>query len=130
MEIAALVQNYFKHLAQRNLDGVMDCIADQVERNVPGDERLAPWTGKRSTKKEVREFYRLLWENAVPLSAEIHVLLANESDGVVTGTFSSRMKKTGKVLASPFSIHLQFKNGLITKYVLMEDSFQLSQCMQ
>lgn len=108
----------------------MNCFAEQVEWNIPGDREIASWTGKRSTKAEIKEFFTTLWENTVPLSAEVDLLLADEENVVVTGVFASKMVKTGKTITSPFSIRIGFKNGLITKYILMEDSYQLSQCLK
>lgn len=130
MQAQQLVQTYLQSLGQRNLNAIMNCFAEQVEWNIPGDREIASWTGKRSTKAEIKEFFTTLWENTVPLSAEVDLLLADEENVVVTGVFASKMVKTGKTITSPFSIRIGFKNGLITKYILMEDSYQLSQCLK
>lgn len=122
----AIAQRFIQSLGERNMEQLIPLFDEQVDWFVPGNQTLAPWTGKRETKQEINAVFELLWENTEPVSADIDCILAEGKSAVVTGTFSSRMLPTGKVVESLFSIHITVKNGLIVKYRLLEDSYAVS----
>ena len=119
------IQNYLGALAQRDLEKLLTFFPENVDWLVPGNEEVAPWLGKKSTKKEIKAFFELLWANTEPLGATIDHILAEDNHAVVTGEFSSRMTRTGKTYESSFSIHFTIENGLIIRYRLLEDSYGL-----
>lgn len=126
----AVVQQYFQFLAVRDLDGIMALIADNIDWYVPGNTELAPWLGKRTSKKEIKEFFELLWPATLPINATIEHIMTESDFAVVTGEFSTEMLATNSIVNSPFSIHLTITNGLITKYRLLEDSFLVSEALR
>lgn len=119
------IQNYLGALGQRDLEKLLTFFPENVDWFVPGNEDVAPWLGKRSTKKEIKAFFELLWKNTEPLSATIDPILTEDNQAVVTGEFSSRMTKTGKTYETLFSIHFIIENNLIVRYRLLEDSYAL-----
>lgn len=127
--IATLVQQFFKHLTSRDLPQLLSLFAEQVDWYIPGDADAAPWLGRRNNRAQVEDFYQLLWKNTQPLTADVELLLTNENSAVITGTFSTKMLATNKVVNSPFSIQITFTDGLITRYVLMEDSYAVHVAM-
>lgn len=126
----AVVQQYFQALGGRNLDGILDVIADEIDWYVPGDASLAPWLGKRSVKADVKEFYELLWPATLPMSAAVEHIVADGDFAVVTGEFSTKMLATGKIVDSVFSIHITVTDGLITRYRLLEDSLAVAEALR
>lgn len=50
------IQNYLGALAQRDLEKLLTFFPENVDWLVPGNEEVAPWLGKKSTKKEVKAF--------------------------------------------------------------------------
>lgn len=54
------VQAFLGAMGARNLDAIVALFAEQVDWYIPGDEKLAPWLGKRTGKKAVRDFFALL----------------------------------------------------------------------
>lgn len=48
---------------------------------------------------------------------------------VVLGYLESKMKRNGNVMKSEFSIDIIVKNGRITRYHLLEDSFEVAQAV-
>jgi|SRR5690606_4922789 len=119
-----------KALGERNLELIMSLFAEDIDWNIPGNQEIATWTGRRSHKDEVKEFFQLLWKNTDPLSARIEYILAEEDFAVIVGEFSTRMLSTMKVVESMFSIHISVKDDLIVRYRLQEDSFAVVTALQ
>ncbi|MEX0928698.1 MAG: nuclear transport factor 2 family protein [Balneolales bacterium] len=121
-----VAQQLIRYLGERNLDQLISLFNEKVDWFIPGNQALAPWTGKRETKQEVKAFFELLWINTETLSAEIDHVLAEGKVAIAAGSFSTRMLQTGNIVESPFSIYIEIEEGLITKYRLLEDSFAVS----
>ena len=116
------VQAFFKAMDQRDLNAIVELFSEQLDWFIPGDEKLAPWLGKREDKDGVRDFFSLLWSATEPITAQVDHLFVDGDQAVVVGTFSTRMLTTGKVVDSLFYIDLTIEGGLITRYRLLEDS--------
>ena len=123
------LQLFLQYLTQRDGDNLVSFFSETVDWFIPGDEARAPWLGKRGSREEVRQFYHILWGHTEPLSATVDHIFTDGEEAVITGTFSTRMLPAGKVVDSPFSIHLTIKEGLITRYRLLEDSYAVSQAL-
>jgi len=126
----ALIQRFFQSLTSRDLEMLTSLFSEEIDWYIPGDENAAPWLGRRHSRQEVKDFYKLLWENAEPISATIDKIFIDQNDAVITGEFSSRMLKTGKVVDSLFFIQLKAENDLIIKYRLLEDSYAVHQSLR
>lgn len=120
-----LVQQYLRFLAERNLEKVIGLFDEKVDWFIPGNQNLAPWLGKRDSKNEISVFFQTLWDNTETVSAKIEHLLTEDNFAVVTGEFSTKMIKTGKIFDSIFSIHITIENNRIVRYRLQEDSYAL-----
>ena len=119
------VQQFFQALAARDLGGIGGLLAEEVDWEVPGNQELAPWLGKRRTRQDVLASLDLLWQRAQPVRGEMEHLLVEGDFAVVTGEFASRMLPTGKLYESLFSAHFTVVDGLIVRYRLQEDSYGL-----
>jgi ketosteroid isomerase-like protein len=93
---------------------------------IPGDMKNVPWIGHRTGRAAIKESFRLLRENIKPEKLVITDILAKGDRVVVLGYLESRMKKNNKQMKSEFSIDIIVKNGLLTRYHLLEDSFEVS----
>lgn len=122
IETRNLIRNFYHALAKRELQTLLGLFAEEVDWNVPGNEELAPWLGKRKNRNEIKAFYQLLWQSAEPISAQLEHILADGDFGVATGKFSSRMLRSGQVYSSIFSAHFTLKEGKIIHYQFLEDS--------
>ncbi|HEY0669291.1 MAG TPA: nuclear transport factor 2 family protein [Sphingobacteriaceae bacterium] len=128
-QMRSLVTQYIKYLAGRDIENLMSLFAEQVDWFIPGNQDLAPWLGRRSSKEEIRMFFKMLWENTEPVSAKVEHILIEGNFGIITGEFSTRMLKTGKIFDSIFSIHLTVESNLIVRYRLQEDSYAVSEAL-
>lgn len=121
-----LIQLFLKYLNSRDLENLTQLFGEEIDWYIPGNEKLAPWLGKRGNRKEIKEFYELLWKNTEPISATIsHIMIDNEN-AIISGEFATNMLKTNKVVESLFFISISVENNLITKYRLLEDSYAVS----
>jgi ketosteroid isomerase-like protein len=93
---------------------------------IPGDTKNVPWIGHRIGRTAIKESFRLLRENITPEKLVFTDILAKGDRVVVLGYLESRMKKNNKQMKSEFSIDIVVKNGLLTRYHLLEDSFEVS----
>ena len=117
-----IVLQFCQSLAKRDLN-LVNIFAENVDWYIHGNEKIAPWLGRRSKREEVKEFFQVLWANTEPISAQIDHILVEDDFAVITGNFSTKMLQTDKVMQSIFSIHINVQNNLITKYRLLEDSY-------
>jgi ketosteroid isomerase-like protein len=117
-----IVQNFYQALANRELQKLTGFFAEQTDWDIPGDQELAPWLGKRENKRQIKAFFELLWQNTEPVTAQIEHILAEGDFAVATGYFSSKMLRSSQIYSSIFSAHFTIKNGQIVRYRFLEDS--------
>lgn len=120
---------FLDYLSKRDLQNLVNLFSDNIKWEVPGDTKKVPWLGKRNSKGEIEEFFKILWKSTQPLSADLHKIFIIEDQAVITGQFSTKMLRTNKVVDSMFFIHLIVKNQKIVSYKLLEDSFAVSTAM-
>jgi ketosteroid isomerase-like protein len=61
------------------------------------------------------------------ISFEVHDILASDRRAVIVGSLASKLKRTGKVVATDFAIVLTVSNDEIVRFQMLEDSFAVSQ---
>ncbi len=117
-----VVAEFFRRMAAREPEPIAELFGREVDWFIPGNQAVAPWVGRRGTRAEVAEFYRMLFDAVTPLSVELQHLLVDGEVAIATGEFRSRMNRTGRVLGSLFSIDFTVRDGQIVRYRLMEDT--------
>lgn len=118
----AVVDEFFRRLAEGDPKRFTALLADEIDWLIPGDTRVAPWVGRRSTRAGVADYLRLLRANVEPLRAEVQHVLIEDELAVAVGEFASRMTRTGRVVESIFFAQLLVRDGLVVRYRLLEDS--------
>jgi hypothetical protein len=99
---------------------------EKADWYIPGDTKNIPWIGKRTGRKEIAEHYRLLRQIIKPEKLDVTDILTKGNRVVVLGYIESRYKGNNKLIKSEFSVDIVVENGLITRYHLLEDSFDVS----
>ncbi|MEO6695723.1 MAG: nuclear transport factor 2 family protein [Ignavibacteria bacterium] len=125
-----VVQQFLKSLAERNSYELLQLFSENTDWYIPGDKERAPWLGRRNSREEIRTFYELLWKNTQPVSAQIDHTLTDKDTAIITGEFKTKMLQTNKIVESPFCIQMTVENGLITRYLILEDSYAVSEPMK
>ena len=73
------IDQFFDFLSRRDLENLTNLFSDKVDWDVPGNEKIAPWLGKRNSRAAVKSFYELLWKNVSPVSAKINKIYIDKA---------------------------------------------------
>jgi ketosteroid isomerase-like protein len=98
-----------------------------LDWNIPGDTGVLPWIGRKTGRSAISDFIRDTRSLLEPLRFEVHEVLAGDSRAVILGELASRAKGTGKTIETAFAIILTVSGGEITRFMMLEDSFAVSQ---
>jgi ketosteroid isomerase-like protein len=126
-----VVGKYFSYMAQgKTPEEISGLFGEEVDWDIPGDVNNVPWIGKRNSRSDIAEFIRTLRELTVPISFEVHKIIANMEDAVALGTLETRVKSTQEIIKTDFAFYFVVKDKLITKFRLLEDSFAVTQAVR
>lgn len=124
-----ITEQFIDYLSKRDLSNLVNLFSENIQWEVPGNSERVAWLGKRSSKQEIEEFFKILWSATEPESAHIEKVFIADDQAVITGLFSTKMLKTNKVVNSMFFIHMVVQNHEIITYKLLEDSFAVSEAL-
>jgi hypothetical protein len=126
-----LMASFMGRLGEQDADGIGELFADEIDWYVPGSKAL-PWTGPRSRRKHVAEYFRTMWPAFVPgqSTATVDKVVINGDDAVVFSSFSHTVAKNGKRLNTPAAMHLTIANGQIVRMHLYEDTLAVHEAFR
>ncbi len=107
-------------------DEVAALFSSDLDWNIPGDAGVLPWVGHKTGRRAVADFVRDSGRMIERISFEVHDVLANNDRAVILGGLSSRIKSTGKIIDTAFAMVLTVAGSEITRFVMLEDSFETS----
>ena len=61
-----------------------------------------------------------------PVAFDVEDILASDSRVAIIGALQTRIKATGKITATQFAIILTIKGDVVTRFQMLEDSFDVS----
>lgn len=128
-ETRTIVEEFYNKTALGDVNGIVGLMSDDVEWEIPGNEDLASWVGRKKGKIGVNEFYTLLNENTKNLIFRVDKLFIDGEQAVAIGYVSTIMLKTNKVFNSYFMAYFTVSDKQITKYFFAEDSFRLTKAL-
>ncbi|MGW0182518.1 nuclear transport factor 2 family protein [Nocardia sp. NPDC003345] len=88
-----------------------------------------PWIRHRSTRADAADHYREIAEHHVPeqVATEVERILVDGDDAVVLGEIRQTARSTGRAYRARFAMHLTFRDGLVTRHHIYEDSLAVAQ---
>ena len=122
-------------IAQKLLEGIgggrdPDEIASLFDADlvfeIQGDDGVLPWIGRKTGRQAVADFIRDIRALTEPVSFEVEDILASEKRAAIIGALQTRIKATGKIIATQFAIILTITGDVVTRYQMLEDSFDVS----
>ena len=121
-----LMATFMDRLGKQDAEGIGELFADEIDWYVPGSEAL-PWTGPRSRREQVAEYFHTMWPAYVPgqSTATVDKVVIDGDDAVVFSTFSHTVTKNGRRLNNPAALHLTIANGQIVRMHLYEDTLSV-----
>jgi ketosteroid isomerase-like protein len=93
---------------------------------IQGDDGALPWIGRKTGRQAIADFIRDIRTLTEPVTFEVEDILASDSRAAIVGALQTRIKATGKITATQFAIILTIKSGVVTRYQMLEDSFDVS----
>ena len=100
--------------------------AEDLKFEIQGDDGVLPWIGHKTGRAAAQLFFQSIRELTEPVSFEVEDILAGAERAVIVGALATRIKATGRVMNSQFAIVLTIAGGTITRFQMLEDSFDLS----
>ncbi len=123
----SIVDAFLARFGSGDLPGLLELFADRVDFSVPGASNV-PWTGNRSTKAEVTDFFTLLMTGGLTEAEAFDVddTIVDGENVVIAGRSRFRVVATDKHFDNSFAIVFTVIDGLIARYHMHEDSHAIS----
>ncbi|KGM30754.1 nuclear transport factor 2 family protein, partial [Inquilinus limosus] len=97
--------------------------------DIPGAVDRVPWIGRRNGRAGVADFVRALWQGIEPIRFDVTAVAAEGDRAFAAGALESRAKRTGRIMRSDFVIDVTVRDGLISRFRLLEDSFAVAEAV-
>jgi ketosteroid isomerase-like protein len=118
---ADTLREFFSRFGSGDRAAVLELFGEQTDWDVPGSPAV-PWTGARSSREEIGAFLDACYTLVDTEAFAVDHILADGPDGVALGSFTHRVKSTGKPFSSAFALHVVVSDGLVRSYRMHEDS--------
>ena len=93
---------------------------------IQGDDGVLPWIGRKTGRQAVADFIRDIRALTEPVTFDVEDILASDSRAAIIGALQTRIKATGKIIATQFAIILTITGDIVTRFQMLEDSFGVS----
>ncbi len=100
--------------------------AEDLVFEIQGDDGAMPWIGRKIGRQAMTDFVGDLRVLTDPLTFDVEDVLASESRAVIVGSLQTRIKATEKITTTQFALVLTIASGVVTRFQMLEDSFNLS----
>jgi ketosteroid isomerase-like protein len=110
----------------RHPDVIAAHFADDLVFEIQGDDGVLPWIGRKHGRAAIADFVREIRILTEPVSFDVEDILGSENRAAIVGSLRTRIKATGKITATQFAIILTVADGMITRFQMLEDSFDVS----
>jgi len=89
----------------------------------PELKKIMPWTGTNKGPKAFSSLFMQVSDYWKIEDFTISTKIASGEDVAIFGQFTYRSVAVGKVFTSPFSVHAKVRNGKMTYFQFMEDTY-------
>ncbi len=124
-----VVQHYLDTFFKKDVDKTLECLTEDVVWKVQGAASV-PTIGLRRGRDEVRAWMALFPVNFEPLEFQVERTFENGDQVVITGHFKHRILSTGKEFVSDFAAICSVRDGKVSAYNFIEDSYALWKAFQ
>jgi ketosteroid isomerase-like protein len=99
---------------------------EQLLFEIQGDDGVLPWIGRKTGRQAVADFVRDVRTLTEPLAFDVEDILASEARAAIVGALETRIKATGRIIATQFAIVLTITGDVVTRFQMLEDSLDVS----
>ena len=122
-----IAQTLLKHMADHgDPTQAAALFAEDLSFEIQGDDGALPWIGRKVGRQAIVDWMHDLGSLTEPLAFDVEDVLASESRAAVVGSLRTRIKATGKTTATQFALVLSIADGLIGRFQMLEDSFDVA----
>ena len=93
---------------------------------IQGDDGVLPWIGHKTGRQAIADFVRDIRTLTEPVTFDVEDILASDSRAAIIGALQTRIKATGNIIATQFAIILTITGDVVTRFQMLEDSFDVS----
>ena len=104
--------------------------AEHLRFEIQGDDGVLPWIGHKTGRQAAADFFREIRVLTEPVTFEVEDILGSTDRAVIVGELATRIKSSGKVIHTQFAIILTISGDTITRFQMLEDSFNLSRTVR
>ena len=97
---------------------------------IQGHDGVLPWIGRKIGREALRDFITNIRALTEPLAFEVEDILASDTRAAIVGALRTRIKATDKITFSQFAIILTISGETVTRFQMLEDSFDVSAAAQ
>jgi ketosteroid isomerase-like protein len=97
-----------------------------ISYEIQGDDGVLPWIGRKTGRQAVAHFIRDIRTLTEPVTFDVEDILVTDSRAAIIGALRTRIKATGKITATQFAIILTITGDVVTRFQMLEDSFDVS----
>jgi ketosteroid isomerase-like protein len=125
-ETQAVLDGFFQGTMQNAPDVIASYLAEDVDFYI-AESPYMPWTGKKNGRNEVIVALRQLINahNTAEDDFEMDHIFIDGKEAAVFGKAGRTVIETGKKFKEPFCMRFTIENGLITKFLMLENSRQM-----
>ena len=104
--------------------------AEHLRFEIQGDDGVLPWIGHKTGRQAAADFFREIRVLTEPVKFEVEDILGSTDRAVIVGELATRIKSSGRVNHTQFAIILTISGDTITRFQMLEDSFDLSRTIR
>jgi uncharacterized protein len=93
---------------------------------IQGDDGVLPWIGRKTGRQAVADFIRDIRTLTEPVTFDVEDILASDGRAAIIGALQTRIKASGRITATQFAIILTITGDVVTRFQMLEDSFNVS----
>lgn len=124
-----VVQHYLDTFFKKDVEKTLECLTEDVVWKVQGAAEV-PTIGVRHGRDEVRAWMALFPVNFEPLEFHVERTFESGDQVVMIGSFKHRILSTGKEFNSDFAAICSVRDGKVSAYNFIEDSYGLWRAFQ
>jgi ketosteroid isomerase-like protein len=122
-ENTRVVQDAYAAFGRGDVPALLGYFTDDIQwQPVIGTEKHVPFSGARTGKAEVAEFFKRVSETEDFEQFEPREFVAQGDTVVAIGHYRAKTRATGKIFDSPFAMVFTFRNGKVAAFREFTDS--------
>lgn len=124
-----LVQQAYSNFKGGDIESLLGLLSDDIQWQLPDVENV-PYSGRRSGRREVEQFFASLAEAQDALEFDPQEFVAQGEKVVATGQYRWRARETGRNFGGDWAHVFTIENGKITRFHEYTDTAALASAFQ